>query len=511
MKKTLQFFVLLCVSFVFGQTPVVSNPILLTANDNSLSIRTTILANGAATFSIIYSEDAFFSPSVTWYANNVTTLPPSTPTNVDYTIPCLNSGDNYYVKVSVTNANGTTTSGYTTMSTTGPVINNYPKLNTFSFTNLQTTSARLNFNIDNNLNLPVTGTLYYGLSPTTMTSQVPMPTTNTDNAITFVDLTGLTPNTTYYSRVNLTNGTNCTSSDIRQFTTAMNTTLLYHFPFDGNRNSVTVNPGSFTNGAGFATYSNDDLGNATGALQVAVSNDDTSRSLHSHTANLPLLPQGNSSKSIAFRIKYLNASITHYVVSWGTGTNNQSYGFEKSPTAGSSAVWGNNVNFSNNTVANVWYNVVITYNGTTGIAEYFVNGSLVGSSTHFAFSSINTTGTNIVIGRSLAATFGQSNLLLDDLKIYAGVLSTTQIAALSTSDFKQNNLQFSMFPNPTEDVVSIDMEKEVKSVTVYSLQGQMVLTTNSNTFSVAALKTGVYFVRVEDADGAVATQKLIKK
>ena len=124
MKRLLQLSIFLWSILSLGQAPVVSNPTLVTAADNSLAISSLITPNGSTQWSIIYSEDAFFTPNVTYEINNIATLTGSSPVTVSYTIQCLNSGDNYYVKVKAVNISGTTTSGYTTMSTTGSVFNN---------------------------------------------------------------------------------------------------------------------------------------------------------------------------------------------------------------------------------------------------------------------------------------------------------------------------------------------------------------------------------------------------
>ena len=505
MKRLLQLSIFLWSILSLGQAPVVSNPTLVTAADNSLAISSLITPNGSTQWSIIYSEDAFFTPNVTYEINNIATLTGSSPVTVSYTIQCLNSGDNYYVKVKAVNISGTTTSGYTTMSTTGSVFNNYPKVDTFSVSNLTTTSARINLGIDNNANIAVTGALYYGLSETTMTNILAVPTTSTDNATTFVDLSSLSPNTTYYVRINLNNGTNCTNSVIRQFTTPMVTTLLYHFPFNGNRNSI-VNSGTFNSGIGFGTFVSDGLGNSTGALEVAVNSGNYSTQTQS--ANLPLLPQGNTSRSVVMRIRFNNASMTHYVMSWGSPSNSLSYGFEKTQAQGCSSVWGNNVCFADATIQDTWATITITYDGTTNTAQYYKNGSLVSQQNHSV--AVNTTGADIRLGTSLAANFGNSNFWIDDLKIYSGVLTSTQIATLSSSDFNTNNLNIAMYPNPSNELVNIDLESQIKSIEIYSLQGQKVITATSKQVNVSHLSNGVYMVRVEDENGAIATKKLVK-
>jgi hypothetical protein len=55
------------------------------------------------------------------------------------------------------------------------------------------------------------------------------------------------------------------------------------------------------------------------------------------------------------------------------------------------------------------------------------------------------------------------------------------------------------------------MENEVKLVEIFSLQGQKVMSSNSKNVTVSNLSKGIYLVRIEDENNAVATQKLIIK
>ena len=55
------------------------------------------------------------------------------------------------------------------------------------------------------------------------------------------------------------------------------------------------------------------------------------------------------------------------------------------------------------------------------------------------------------------------------------------------------------------------MKNEVKSVEIYSLEGQKVLTSKTKNVSIANLPKGIYLVKIQDVDNAVSTQKLIKK
>ena len=82
---------------------------------------------------------------------------------------------------------------------------------------------------------------------------------------------------------------------------------------------------------------------------------------------------------------------------------------------------------------------------------------------------------------------------------------------LSNQNFSLQNLKATIYPNPASTNFTIEMENEVKSVEVYSIQGQTVMISNSKNIDVSNLSKGMYLVRIEDENNAVATQKLIIK
>lgn len=93
---------------------------------------------------------------------------------------------------------------------------------------------------------------------------------------------------------------------------------------------------------------------------------------------------------------------------------------------------------------------------------------------------------------------------------YDLVMLKIQSGTLSTQDFNSNNLKFSMYPNPAKDILNISLDSDLKSVEIYSLQGQKVFSSNEKIISISNLSNGIYMVKVEDVNGAVATTRLIK-
>ena len=84
------------------------------------------------------------------------------------------------------------------------------------------------------------------------------------------------------------------------------------------------------------------------------------------------------------------------------------------------------------------------------------------------------------------------------------------IGPLDTNEFNSAN-NFKIFPNPATDNFTIETENDIKSVEIYSIQGQKVVTSTSKNIDVSNLSKGMYMVRIEDENNAVATQKLIIK
>jgi hypothetical protein len=68
-----------------------------------------------------------------------------------------------------------------------------------------------------------------------------------------------------------------------------------------------------------------------------------------------------------------------------------------------------------------------------------------------------------------------------------------------------------MHPNPASNLLKIEMDGEIKSVEIYSLLGQKLLTTIAKEVNVSSLSKGIYMVRVEDEKGGVATKKIVKE
>lgn len=74
-----------------------------------------------------------------------------------------------------------------------------------------------------------------------------------------------------------------------------------------------------------------------------------------------------------------------------------------------------------------------------------------------------------------------------------------------------NKTAFTLYPNPTTDVVTIQAANEVKSIEAYNLTGQLIASGTTNQISLGKAAAGVYILKVNFTDGGTANQKIIKK
>ncbi|WP_313114310.1 T9SS type A sorting domain-containing protein [Aequorivita sediminis] len=82
---------------------------------------------------------------------------------------------------------------------------------------------------------------------------------------------------------------------------------------------------------------------------------------------------------------------------------------------------------------------------------------------------------------------------------------------LDVSDF--TSVEFDFYPNPVNNMLTIQSQKTVESIEVYNIIGQMML--NSSTISqgkidLSTLKSGIYLVKATFEGGLTETLKIVK-
>jgi hypothetical protein len=70
-------------------------------------------------------------------------------------------------------------------------------------------------------------------------------------------------------------------------------------------------------------------------------------------------------------------------------------------------------------------------------------------------------------------------------------------------------IQTAFYPNPVHD--QLNLRNNSRLVQIFSPEGREVLrVTNQNQLNTSSLKTGIYLIRMLDADGRLSTERLIK-
>ena len=95
------------------------------------------------------------------------------------------------------------------------------------------------------------------------------------------------------------------------------------------------------------------------------------------------------------------------------------------------------------------------------------------------------------------ALYGESTVSGGDIDFFIADFSVGS-TSLGVDDIE--TLQFSFFPNPVNNILTIKAQASIDSITVYNMLGQTVVTstpnTNNSTVDMSALQTGAYFVQV---------------
>ncbi|WP_413512694.1 S8 family serine peptidase [Myroides odoratus] len=102
---------------------------------------------------------------------------------------------------------------------------------------------------------------------------------------------------------------------------------------------------------------------------------------------------------------------------------------------------------------------------------------------------------------------------------YSVIMSRSDFNNLSVDEFDLNNLSFSIWPNPTVDVVNVTIPEEVDlakmTIQLFDLSGRLVKTvtsipTNQIEVDVKGLSSGVYIMKLK-GQGFDKTERIVKK
>jgi len=487
------------------QAPFVGVPSATNISTTSATIGYAVRTNGYyTTCSVQYSLAANFSPlagatSDVGYNNNGNWQSGSA------NIGGLTPGTLYYVRVRATNALGTTDGS---MSFTTVALASSAPLITFTIVVSTSNSSAISYSLNAN-NGATTSVIKYGLSSTTLTNQTSGFTASGSTTTSGTGIiTNLLSNTQYFFRIEASNSAGTSVGLIENFTTSVTPPPVAEYNFDATYNNV--------NGAMPFTASS----NSTFANDRLNPSNSQAKSLRLTTtgvkATIPGLPIGASERSISLWYTIGSASNDNVVFVYGATGGENAYGvsFNGSNTWYNFA-WTTNTPITNSTSAGGWHHLVTTFD-LSKTSKVYIDGVLKNTVLQNGWNtSVN--NNEFWLGSLFAAGSSTFNGAIDDLKIYNYALGQDDITSLYTNNtlsspnFTQNNLKLSIYPNPATDVLNIELESELKSIEIYSLQGQKVITSSQKQINISSLSKGMYLVKVTNADNNSASQKLIVK
>lgn len=106
-----------------------------------------------------------------------------------------------------------------------------------------------------------------------------------------------------------------------------------------------------------------------------------------------------------------------------------------------------------------------------------------------------------VFGSGTAPTADSTVLEIDKVEL----ISPTNSVKVLTMD------KISAFPNPAKDVLNVYCEEGVTSVSILSLDGKLISTTEGNKVDVSGLTAGIYFYSATTSTGSTALNKFVKQ
>ncbi|NHM00757.1 LamG-like jellyroll fold domain-containing protein [Flavobacterium difficile] len=398
-----------------------------------------------------------------------------------------------------------------------------PAISSVTTSNITASTATIGYGINAN-GANATTVIRYGTSSSNLNLTFNCPST-TSTAVFSEILTGLTPSTTYFYKIESSNtaGTTITPTTYTFTTTAATSTIgnglvaYYGFEnFNSHNGLHNLTPSASTPildgiggkvglGARFESANSQQLVNSS-SLNTALDGTE-------FTICYWVNSQANSS-SMTFP--------THFEM-FGSGFVRQQQNTGYASLTKGYAINATTFNTGNTTVTNIngtWKHIALVHkSGTTNNKqiELYVDGVLQGG-----FPPISNVpvlykfNTDFYIGGGGSAVKYFKGYI-DEFYIYNRALNGTEInavkdntnAALFSEQFSAA-LKFSMYPNPTNDWVTIETDEDIKQVEVFSLQGQLVFNTTTSSFSLANLNSGIYIVKLEGVNGEIGIQKLIK-
>lgn len=148
-----------------------------------------------------------------------------------------------------------------------------------------------------------------------------------------------------------------------------------------------------------------------------------------------------------------------------------------------------------NFTRNAWNTYKIELNFTTGVANYFQNGTLIYTGTVVGGTQVG----NIAITNDNYS----SSAYFDGIQVISGVLGT--------SEADNKKMTYRLYPNPTSDFAVIETKEKINSIEIFDFSGKKInVPVNQNKVDLRSVSAGVYIINVNTSTGTVS-DRIVKK
>ena len=103
-------------------------------------------------------------------------------------------------------------------------------------------------------------------------------------------------------------------------------------------------------------------------------------------------------------------------------------------------------------------------------------------------------------GGAIDPNFSQSSMVIDYVRVY-------QNTTASTEDVFAN--KFSVYPNPSSDVLNIRTNEPIDKVELYNTIGQLIVAKKTTNINISSLKTGIYILKIYSGNRSVIKKVMI--
>ena len=216
-------------------------------------------------------------------------------------------------------------------------------------------------------------------------------------------------------------------------------------------------------------------------------------------------------------------------LAWEFDFGAQGFGCTNSATVDVSSIGGSPISFisfqyyTDNT-NDFYIDMISGPGGATVESFYYIGTNIAGGAPTGDEAIVTGSWQHVVIDISefTSQTFDPTELFQFKFDVFSvqgpatvyidNVLLTSVAPDLSTDDFELT--EFKVFPNPTNSDWNVSSNSIINTVTVFDILGKQVMTSSPNAnetvIDASSLKTGMYFAKIESANGS-KTVKLIRE